>query len=63
MAIVHDAEAGGEARDAQRTEGLVALAQALNGPTRAALSSLRAGRESLGRGSGAHLADRLPDCG
>ena len=52
VAIVHDAEPGREARDAQRTEGLVALAQALNGPTRAALSSLRAG----GNRSGAEAA-------
>jgi formylmethanofuran dehydrogenase subunit B len=52
VAIVHDAEAGREARDAQRTESLVALAQVLNGPTRAALSSLRAG----GNRSGAEAA-------
>ena len=52
VAIVHDAESGREARDAQRTESLVALAQALNGPTRAALSSLRAG----GNRSGAEAA-------
>jgi formylmethanofuran dehydrogenase subunit B len=52
VAIVHDAEAGREARDAQRTESLVALAQILNGPTRAALSSLRAG----GNRSGAEAA-------
>ncbi len=52
VAIVHDAETGGEARDAQRTESLVALAQALNGPTRAVLSSLRAG----GNRSGAEAA-------
>jgi len=52
VAIVHDAESGREARDAQRTESLVALAQVLNGPTRAALSSLRAG----GNRSGAEAA-------
>jgi formylmethanofuran dehydrogenase subunit B len=52
VAIVHDAEAGRDARDAQRTESLVALAQVLNGPTRAALSSLRAG----GNRSGAEAA-------
>jgi len=52
VAIVHDAEPGREARDAQRTESLVALAQVLNGPTRAALSSLRAG----GNRSGAEAA-------
>jgi formylmethanofuran dehydrogenase subunit B len=52
VAIVHDAEPSGESRDAQRTEGLVALAQALNGSTRAALSSLRAG----GNRSGAEAA-------
>jgi formylmethanofuran dehydrogenase subunit B len=52
VAIVHDAEPGRESRDAQRAEGLVALAQALNGSTRAALSSLRAG----GNRSGAEAA-------
>jgi formylmethanofuran dehydrogenase subunit B len=52
VAIVHDAESPREARDAQRTEGLIALAQTLNGPTRAALSSLRAG----GNRSGAEAA-------
>jgi formylmethanofuran dehydrogenase subunit B len=52
VAIVHDAESGREGRDAQRTESLVALAQVLNGPTRAALSSLRAG----GNRSGAEAA-------
>lgn len=52
VAIVHDAEPGGEVRDAQRAESLVALTQLLNGPTRAALSSLRAG----GNRSGAEAA-------
>jgi formylmethanofuran dehydrogenase subunit B len=52
VAIVHDAEPGREGRDPQRTESLVALAQVLNGPTRAALSSLRAG----GNRSGAEAA-------
>jgi formylmethanofuran dehydrogenase subunit B len=52
VAIVHDAETGRETRDAQRTESLVALAQALNGPARAVLSSLRAG----GNRSGAEAA-------
>jgi formylmethanofuran dehydrogenase subunit B len=52
VAIVHDAEPGRDTGDAQRTESLVALAQALNGPTRAALSSLRAG----GNRSGAEAA-------
>ena len=52
IAIVHDAEAGPAGGDGQRTESLVALAQALNGPTRAALSSLRAG----GNRSGAEAA-------
>ena len=52
VAIVHDAESGREGRDAHRTESLVALAQVLNGPTRAALSSLRAG----GNRSGAEAA-------
>jgi formylmethanofuran dehydrogenase subunit B len=48
-AIVHDAEPGTEAtRDAYRAEGLLALAEALNGPARAALSSLRAGGNRSG---------------
>ena len=52
VAVVHEAESGRETRDPQRTESLVALAQVLNGPTRAALSSLRAG----GNRSGAEAA-------
>ena len=40
--LVHDAEPTAE-QNPLRAEGLIALAQALNGPTRAALSSLRAG--------------------
>lgn len=48
-AIVHEAEPGAEpARDPYRGEGLLALAQALNGPSRAALSSLRAGGNRSG---------------
>jgi formylmethanofuran dehydrogenase subunit B len=47
--LVHDAEPGEErARDSYRAEGLIALAQALNGVTRAALSSLRAGGNRSG---------------
>ena len=52
VAIVHDGESGPEAADPQRAEGLVGLAQALNGPTRCALSSLRGG----GNRSGADAA-------
>jgi formylmethanofuran dehydrogenase subunit B len=53
IAIVHDAEPGADpSRDRYRAEGLLALAQALNGPSRAALSSLRAG----GNRSGAEAA-------
>jgi formylmethanofuran dehydrogenase subunit B len=52
-AIVHEAEPGAEpARDPYRAEGLLGLAQALNGPSRAALSTLRAG----GNRSGAEAA-------
>jgi formylmethanofuran dehydrogenase subunit B len=48
-AIVHDAEPAAEPRrDPYRAEGLIALAQALNGPTRAALSTLRAGGNRSG---------------
>ncbi|MGH7535875.1 MAG: hypothetical protein ACREMG_09830, partial [Gemmatimonadales bacterium] len=46
--IVHDGESAEESGPAQRAEGLVALAQALNGPTRAALSTLRAGGNRSG---------------
>jgi formylmethanofuran dehydrogenase subunit B len=49
--IVADAErdeAAGERRDPARASALVMLAQALNGPTRAALSTLRAGGNRSG---------------
>jgi formylmethanofuran dehydrogenase subunit B len=52
VALVHDAEPGGTPCDDQRSESLLALAQLLNGPTRAAVSSLRAG----GNRSGAEAA-------
>jgi formylmethanofuran dehydrogenase subunit B len=48
VAIVHDGEPTAERRSPDRAEGLVALAQALNGPTRAALSTLRAGGNRSG---------------
>lgn len=41
--LVHDGEPGSQPRNRLRVEGLISLTQALNGPTRAALSSLRAG--------------------
>jgi formylmethanofuran dehydrogenase subunit B len=50
--LVHDAEPGELAPNAARSEALVTLAQTLNGPSRCALSSLRAG----GNRSGADLA-------
>ena len=51
--LVHDGEPGEEpGRDAYRAEGLIALTQALNERTRAALSTLRAG----GNRSGAEAA-------
>lgn len=43
VAIVHDGEPTAERRTAERVEALIGLTQALNGPTRAALSTLRAG--------------------
>jgi formylmethanofuran dehydrogenase subunit B len=43
VAIVADGEDADPARSSQRAEGLVALAQALNTPTRAALFTLRGG--------------------
>jgi len=47
-AIVHDAEPVDPPADPDRTEALIALAQALNGPSRCALSSLRAGGNRSG---------------
>jgi formylmethanofuran dehydrogenase subunit B len=46
--LVHDAESTSEPRNPLRVEGLIALTQALNGPTRAALCSLRAGGNQVG---------------
>jgi formylmethanofuran dehydrogenase subunit B len=46
--LVHDAEPTAESRDPLRVEALIALTQALNTPTRAALSSLRGGGNRLG---------------
>ena len=46
--LVHEAEAAGESANPLRAEGLIALTQALNGPTRAALCSLRAGGNRSG---------------
>jgi formylmethanofuran dehydrogenase subunit B len=43
VAIVHDGEPTAERRTPERAEALIALTQALNTPTRAALSTLRAG--------------------
>jgi formylmethanofuran dehydrogenase subunit B len=43
VAIVAGGEDGDATRPSQRAEGLIALAQALNGPTRAALFTLRSG--------------------
>ncbi len=51
VVIVADAdrdEAAGERRDPRRASGLTVLAQALNGPTRAALSLLRGGGNRSG---------------
>jgi formylmethanofuran dehydrogenase subunit B len=46
--LVHDAEPTAQARNPLRPEALLALAQALNEPTRAALISLRAGGNRVG---------------
>jgi formylmethanofuran dehydrogenase subunit B len=43
VGIVFDAEPKGDEKDDGRTEGFITLAQALNGPTRAAAWGLRAG--------------------
>jgi formylmethanofuran dehydrogenase subunit B len=48
VALVHDAEPDGTPTDPDRAEGLIALAQAMNGPTRCALSTLRAGGNRSG---------------
>ena len=48
VALVHDAEPSELTPDPARAEGLVALSQALNGPTRCALSTLRAGGNRSG---------------
>ncbi|HET6837168.1 MAG TPA: hypothetical protein VFH24_03935 [Gemmatimonadales bacterium] len=48
VVVVHDAEPTSQPRSSLRVEGLVALAQTLNGPTRAALCSLRAGGNRVG---------------
>ena len=46
--VVHDGEPTAERRHPLRAEALVTLTQALNGPTRAALCSLRAGGNRVG---------------
>lgn len=46
--LVHEAEAASEPSNPLRAEGLIALIQALNGPTRAALCTLRAGGNRSG---------------
>ncbi|MEO8089243.1 MAG: hypothetical protein ABI703_02980 [Gemmatimonadales bacterium] len=46
--LIHDAEPTAVPRNSLRVDGLIALAQALNGPTRAALSSLRGGGNRAG---------------
>ena len=46
--LVNDAEPGSQPRNPLRPEALMALAQALNGPTRAALISLRSGGNRVG---------------
>lgn len=48
VAIVVDGEGAAEGRSPDRTEALITLAQALNGPTRAALSTLRGGGNRSG---------------
>src|SRR5207247_3636897 len=48
VALVADGEPGPAPSDPDRAEALVALAQALNGPTRCALSTLRGGGNRAG---------------
>ncbi|HUL03500.1 MAG TPA: hypothetical protein VLV16_09765 [Gemmatimonadales bacterium] len=47
-ALVHDAEPVGPSADPDRNDALIALAQALNGPSRCALLSLRGGGNRSG---------------
>jgi formylmethanofuran dehydrogenase subunit B len=47
-AVIHDGEPGRGTGDPARPEGLIALAQALNASTRAAISTLRAGGNRSG---------------
>jgi len=51
VVLVHDAEPSSSLADPQRSEGLTGLAQALNGPTRCVLSSLRGGGNRTGADS------------
>jgi formylmethanofuran dehydrogenase subunit B len=51
VVLVHDAEPSSSPADPQRAEGLTGLAQALNGPTRCVLSSLRGGGNRSGADS------------
>jgi len=48
VVVVHDAEPTALSRNPLRVEGLIALTEALNGPTRSALCSLRAGGNRVG---------------
>jgi formylmethanofuran dehydrogenase subunit B len=48
IALIHDGEPSSEPRNPLRVEALLALAQALNQPTRAALITLRAGGNRTG---------------
>lgn len=59
VAIVHDAEAAA-GDDPDRAGALIALAQALNGPTRCALSTLRAGGNRSGADAVATSATGYP---
>ncbi len=47
-AVIHDAEPGASGPNPGRAEGLIALTQGLNTPTRAALCGLRAGGNRMG---------------
>jgi formylmethanofuran dehydrogenase subunit B len=48
VVIVHDGDGASGRRAPERAEGLISLAQTLNGPTRAALSTLRGGGNRSG---------------
>ena len=62
VAMIADAEPDDreDTRDSRRSAALIAFVQALNGPTRSALVTLR-GRQQIRCRRVSHGTDRLPD--